>query len=92
MKIKKTAITTFAVAALGVVALGASVTGASAGGWKKHHHKFFKYHTGYHYDYNYDYHCKPKFRKIWVWSDYHGRKVKRWVKVGKWCGGTYYSY
>ncbi len=30
-----------------------------------------------------------KNRRIWIWSPKHGRKIKRLVKVGKWCNGRY---
>lgn len=91
--IKKTIVTSLAIATVSIAALSVSVSGASAGGWKKHHkhhHNFHKgWHKPYHYNYNYGYSCKPKFRRIWVWSPYHGRKIKRLVKVGEWCGGRY---
>lgn len=90
--LKKTVMTACAIATISFAALGATSTGASAG-WKKHRHfhgHFFKHH--YAYDYGYGYYCKPKFRKIWVWSPRKGRKVKRLVKVGKWCNGRYYNY
>lgn len=88
--IKKTAITACAIATISMAALSAGATDANAG-WKKH--KKFHHHFRHHYAYDYGYrHCKPKFRKIWVYSPYHGRKIKRWVKVGKWCGHSYYGY
>ena len=85
--IKKTALTAVAITAISFASLGAGVSDANAGGkkFKRFHH----FYTGYHY--NYGHYCKPKFRKIWVWSPRHGHKIKRWVKVGKWCGGRYYS-
>ncbi|MBO6548594.1 MAG: hypothetical protein JJ964_03120 [Rhizobiales bacterium] len=94
--LKKTVMTACAIATISFAALGATSTGASAG-WKKHRHhhhfhgRFFKPHH-YSYNYGYGYYCKPKYRKIWVWSPRKGRKVKRLVKVGKWCNGRYYNY
>jgi len=93
--LKKTMVTACAIAAISLTALGTSTTAASAG-WKKHklrhhfiHRHFYKPHF---YGHNYGYRCKPKYRKIWVWSPRKGRKIKRWVKVGKWCNGRYYDY
>lgn len=88
--IKKTALTAVAIATISMASLGAGATEASAGGWKKHKH-FHHFYTGHHYNYGHGYYCKPKYRKIWVWSPRRGRNIKRWVKVGKWCGGRYIS-
>lgn len=92
--LKKTMVTACAIATISFAALGATATGASAGGWKKHHrhhHFHTRYYKPHYYGHNYGYHCKPKFRRIWVWSHRKGRKVKRLVQVGKWCNGRYYS-
>ena len=87
--IKKTALTATAIAAISLATLGASASDAEAG-WKKkkHFHFYGKHHS---FNYGHGYYCKPKYRKIWVWSPRHGHKIKRWVKVGKWCGGRYIS-
>ncbi len=85
--IKKTALTAAAIASLSVAIMGATATSASAG-WKKHKH--FHWHAKHRF-YNHGHYCKPKYRKIWVWSPRHGHKIKRWVKVGKWCNGRYIS-
>lgn len=88
--IKKTAITACAIATISMAALGAAATDANAG-WKKH--KKFRHHFRHHFAYDYGYrHCKPKYRKIWVYSPRYGRKIKRWVKVGRWCGYHHYGY
>lgn len=88
--LKKIAISSFAIIAIAATGLSASTTKAEAGwGKKKFHHFYFKSRYYNNYDYN---HCTPKFRPIWVWSPYHGRKIKKLVKVGKWCGGRYYDY
>lgn len=89
--IRKTTITACAIAVVGMAALSTGATDANAG-WKKHkkfHHHFRRHHAWtYHHGY-----CKPKFRKIWVYSPRRGRKVKRWVRVGRWCGyGRYHRY
>lgn len=88
--LKKTALTAITITAISFAALGAGATDANAGGWKKHKHF---HHWAKHYAYDYGYHyCKPKFRKIWVWSPRKGRKIKRWVRIGKKCGYKYYGY
>lgn len=88
--IKKTALTAITIATISMASLGAGATEASAG-WKKH--KRFFHHFKHHYAYDYGYRCRPKYRKIWVWSPRKGRKVKRWVRIGRKCGHRYhYGY
>jgi len=89
--IKKTALTAVAIATISMAALGASSTDASAGKWKKFHKFGHHFAYGHKYGQGHGYYCKPKYKKLWVWSPRHGRKIKRWVKVGKWCGGEYIS-
>ncbi len=90
--LKKSALTAAAIATISMVSLGASATDANAGG-----KKFKKFHNhNYSVDFGNDNDdeegCRPKYKKIWVWSPRKGRKVKRWVRVGEWCGNNYYSY
>lgn len=88
--IRKTTITACAIAAISMAALSAGTSEANAG-WKKH--KKFHHHFRHHYAWSYGYrHCKPRFRRIWVYSPRHGHKVKRLVRVGRWCGHRYYKY
>lgn len=87
--LKKSALTAVAIATISMAALGAGATDASAGGWKKHKH--FKHFYNHHYAYDYGYYCKPRYRKIWVWSPRHGHKIKKWVRINKYCGRGYYE-
>ena len=89
--IKKILLPALIIAGIAMAVLSSGITDAKAGGWgKKKFHLHF--HKPYHYGYHYNYRCKPKYRKIWVWSPRHGRKIKRFVRVGKWCGNRYYNY
>ena len=89
--IKKILLPALVISAIAMAALSSGITDAKAGGWgKKKFHLHI--HKPYHYGYHYNYRCKPKYRKIWVWSPRLGRKIKRFVRVGKWCGHRYYNY
>ncbi len=83
--IRKTTLSALAIATISLTALGAGASDANAGGWKKFKKFHHFHHRAYHYNYDYGYHCKPKYRKLWVWSPRKGRKVLRWVRVGKRC-------
>ena len=87
--IKKIAVTGCAVAAIALTSLSMSASEAEAGWGKKKFRAHFRHR--HHYNYNYNYKCRPDYRRIWVWSPKHGRKIKRLVRVGKWCADQYYS-